>query len=219
MVQKLILDSARPEPEILARAARALSQGGVAALPTETLYGLAADIASNQGLEAVARIKGREADKPFPLIIGEMSQLADLVTDLPPLARELAERFWPGPLTLVLPAKPGLSPRVVSAQGGVGVRLSPHPVAAGLARSLGRAITATSANFAGAAAQAKVEDLDPDLLAKLDLVLDAGPCPGGKPSTILDLCGPEPRLLREGAIVGGTFFEKKDPPTPPSQKL
>ena len=171
MTPRLSLDPSRPQPDLLARAGEVLAAGGVAALPTETLYGLAADSASPKGLERLAAIKGREADKPFPLIIGEIEHLASLAAEVSPLARDLAQRFWPGPLTLVLPARPGLSPRLVSARGRVAVRLSSHPVAAGLARTLGRAVTATSANPAGGPPPADVADPGPG----------PGPTPGPDP--------------------------------------
>lgn len=206
MTPRLRLDPSTPEPELLARAGEVLAGGGVAVIPTETLYGLAADSANDKGLERLAAIKGREARKPFPLIIGEMAHLDALVAEVSPLARDLAARFWPGPLTLVLPARPGLSPRLVSSEGGVAVRLSSHPVAAGLAKALGRAVTATSANPAGGPPPAVVAELDTGLAGRLDLILDAGPCPGGEPSTILDLCGDQPVLLRPGVLAGKLPF-------------
>ena len=106
----------------------------------------------------------------------------------------------------MLPARPGLSPRLVSARGRVAVRLSSHPVAAGLARTLGRAVTATSANPAGGPPPADVADLDPALAERLDLILDAAPAPEGRPSTILDLCGDQPVLLRPGVLAGKLPF-------------
>lgn len=197
---RLVLDPAAPDPRALAQAVDALRDGGVMVFPTETLYGLGADYRNAGALDRLARLKGREADKPFPLILASAEEVDALARDIPTPARELMARHWPGPLTLVLPAREGLHPMLVSADGGVGVRLSPHPVAAGLARTLGRAITATSANLAGQPPSADPASLDPALLAGVDLLLDAGPTPGGPASTVLDCRTWPPTLLRAGAV-------------------
>ncbi len=194
------LDPRRPDPAGLARAARVLEQGGVVAFPTETLYGLAVDYRNADALARLAALKGREATKPFPLILARAAEAEELAAEIPLPVRGLMARFWPGPLTLVLAARPGLSPRLVSAQGGVGMRVSPHPVAAGLARALGRAITATSANLSGRPAVERPELLDPELLAGVDMLIDAGPTPGGPASTVLDAQAWPPRVLRAGAL-------------------
>lgn len=199
-LQRLVLDPAAPDPQALAQAAACLRGGGVTVFPSETLYGLGVDYRNAGALARLARLKGREADKPFPLILASAQEVDDLARDIPAPARELMARHWPGPLTLVLPAREGLHPGLVSAAGGVGVRLSPHPVAAGLARALGRAITATSANLAGQPPCADPAGLDPALLAGVDLLLDAGPTPGGPASTVLDCRAWPPTVLRAGAV-------------------
>lgn len=191
----------RPPAGALERAAAALAAGGLVVVPTETFYGLAADTASPAGLERLARLKGRPEGKPFPLIIAGPEQLAALAQKPPAAARELMARHWPGPLTLVLAARPGLDPRLVSADGGVAVRVSPQPAARGLALALGRAITATSANPAGGPPAARVEELDPEVAAAAELILDAGPAPGGLASTILDVRREPPLLLRAGPVA------------------
>lgn len=197
----LTFDAAHPDPAALAQAAEALAQGGLVIFPTETLYGIAADHGNPHALERLAALKGREADKPFPLILASAAEAEALAQDIPPQARDLMARFWPGPLTLVLTAQPGLHPLLLSAQGGVGLRVSSHPVAAGLARALSRAVTATSANLAGQPPVSRAQDLAPALLAGVDLVLDAGPTPGGPASTVLDCRWWPPKLLRQGAIT------------------
>lgn len=190
-----------PDPQVLARAGELLARGGLVIFPTETLYGLAADHANPRALDRLAALKGRAETKPFPLILAQASEAQSLARDIPPQAQALMGRHWPGPLTLVLRARPGLHPRLVSGSGGVGMRLSPHPVAAGLARALGRAITATSANLAGQPAAARPQDLDPALLAGADLLLEAGPTPGGPASTVLDCLAWPPKVLRQGAVL------------------
>lgn len=200
MSKVITIDPANPSPVGLAQAAEALASGALVLCPTETLYGIAADVDNPAAIERLAGLKGRGDDKPFGLIIPHLSALDQLVREVPPSAQALMERHWPGPLTLVLLARPGLHPRLVSDPGKVGLRLSPHPVAGALARALGRAITATSANPAGAPAPARVEDIDPAIAAGVDIILDAGPCAGGPASTVVDCTSDPPEVLRPGAV-------------------
>ncbi len=195
----ITLDPQVPAPDLLRAAAGVLAKGGLAVFPTETLYGIAADHANPQALERLSRLKGRTPDKPFGLILASAAEVDDLASGVTPSARGLMERHWPGPLTLILAAPPGLHPSLVY-EGGVAMRLSPHPVAAGLAAALGRAVTATSANPAGGPAPASLAELDPLIAENVDLILDAGPCPGGPPSTLADVRKDPPRVLRPGAV-------------------
>ncbi|MCF8117301.1 MAG: threonylcarbamoyl-AMP synthase [Desulfarculaceae bacterium] len=194
------IDPRRPDPALLERAAGLLARGGLAVLPTETFYGLAVDAANPEALSRLAGLKGREQGKAFGLILARPEEAARLGAQVSPQARALMARHWPGPLTLVLAARPGLHPRL-ALEGGGGMRLSPHPVAAGLARALGRAITATSANPAGGPAPASLAELDPAIVAGADLILDAGPTPGGPASTVADARGRGIRVLRPGAVA------------------
>lgn len=193
----------------LAEAARILSGGGLVIFPTETFYGIAADHTNAQALTRLAELKGRDQAKPVALILSQASEVESLAPQVPDKAKELMARHWPGPLTLVLTAKDGLDPGLVSADGGVGMRLSPHPVAAGLAAALGRAITATSANLAGGPAVARVEDLDPQVAQGVDLILDAGECPGGMASTVVDARRDPMVILRPGPV---SVFADQDQP-------
>jgi L-threonylcarbamoyladenylate synthase len=180
-------------------AAEALRRGGVVAYPTETFYGLGALAADGAAVERLVRAKGRPDGKPLPLLAAGLDQV-DALADLPPLARRLAAAFWPGPLTLVVPARPGLHPAITGGTGTVGVRITSSPVAAALARQAGGALVATSANLAGEPPAATPAALDPALVARLDLVLDGGPAPGGLASTVVAVEGERLRLLRAGAI-------------------
>lgn len=195
----LALDPEQPSPVFLAWAAQELSDGGLVIYPTETLYGIAADIANPAALERLAALKGREPDKPFGLILARPQEADELAQEITPAARKLMARHWPGPLTLVLEARAGLHPSLVH-QGGVAMRCSPHPVAAGLARALGRAITATSANLAGQPAPDRATDLDQVLVDGCAVLLDAGPTTGGPASTLVDARVEPPVVLRQGAI-------------------
>ena len=195
----LAMDPEQPSPVFLNWAAQELIGGGLVIYPTETLYGIAADAANPAALERLAALKGREPNKPFGLILSRPQEAEELAQEISPAARELMARHWPGPLTLVLKAKAGLHPSLVH-RGGVAMRCSPHPVAAGLAQALGRAITATSANLSGQAAPDRATDLDSALVDACEVLLDSGPTTGGPASTVVDARVEPPVVIRKGAI-------------------
>jgi len=185
------------------RAASIIRHGGVVAHPTETFYGLAADPFSEQAVARIRALKGREAAQAILLLLPHTEAIHDLAR-LPPAARGwfdlLARAFWPGPLTLILPARRDLSCPALAGGETVALRLSSHPVAWQLARMVGAAITSTSANPSGATPPASAEALDPMIARGVDLVVDGGATPGGRPSTLLDLTGERPRIVRAGAV-------------------
>jgi L-threonylcarbamoyladenylate synthase len=180
-------------------AAAALRRGGIVAYPTETFYGLGALAADGAAVERLVRAKERPDLKPLPLLAADLAQV-EAVADLPPLARRLGAALWPGPLTLVVPARPGLHPAITGGGGTVGVRVTSGAVAARLALEAGGALVATSANRSGEPPPASPAALDPALVARLDLVLDAGDAPGGLPSTVVAVEGERLVLLRPGAV-------------------
>lgn len=180
-------------------AAEVLRRGGIVAYPTETSYGLGALARDAAAVGRLAAAKGRTDGKPLPLLAGDRRQV-DEVAELDAAAARLADAFWPGPLTLVLPARPGLPAEITAGTGTVGVRVSSSEVARALALAAGGALVSTSANPAGGAPALRPEDLDPELRARLDAVLDAGPAPGGLPSTVVALDRGSARLVREGAV-------------------
>jgi len=187
--------------DAIRRAVAALERGEVVCLPTESSYGLAADLRSADALARVTWLKrGRPADSPFPLIAGAIEDARALARVWPDAAARLAARHWPGPLTLVVPARPELPPEVVGPGGGVGVRVSSHPLALALARALGGPISATSANRAGAPPAATVDDARAVFGDELDCYLDGGVC-DGTPSTVVAV-GEDGavRVVRRGAI-------------------
>ena len=190
-------------PELTARVAEVallLRRGGVVAYPTETFYGLGALVTEPEALRRLAGAKLREGGKPLPLIAGDLAQVEAVASLAAPLARALAGSFWPGALTLVLPAAPGLDPLVRGGDGTVAIRVPGSEVARALALAAGAPLVSTSANFAGEPPPASPGDLSAALLARLDGVLDAGPAPGGVPSTIVVVSGDTVRLLRAGAV-------------------
>lgn len=188
-----------PDATLIDRAAAVLSDGGLVIIPTETLYGIAADSANQEALARLGRLKNRPKNKPFPLIVSGNDQLSKLVVNVSKSALDLMSVHWPGPLTLIMECQTGLPPELVY-KCGVAIRHSSHPVAAGLSKSLGRAITATSANLAGKPAPSSFENIDPSVFDLVDMVLDAGPCPGGQPSTIADVRSIPPVVIRRGAV-------------------
>ena len=189
-----------PDPAALAAALRALQAGGLVILPTDTVYGLAADSAA---VEAVARLftaKARPREKAIPLLAADAAQ-AGTVADLRAAAiQALTARWWPGPLTVVARAMTPLVEGVGSA-GTVGVRVPDDAVVRLLARQLGRPLAVTSANRSGAAANAGFAAAVRDLRRHVAVALDGGPCPGGVASTVVDATGPDLVILRQGAIT------------------
>ncbi len=189
-----------PESEIL-RAAEILDQGGLVAFPTETVYGLGADAHDPAAVARVFAAKGRPADHPLIVHISNADQMRRYARDIPPIAWRLAERFWPGPLTLILPRGPGLSDAVTGGQDTIGLRVPAHPVALALLRAFGRGLAAPSANPFGGVSPTTAAHVAAGLGHAVDAILDGGPCAVGLESTILDLSGPVPRILRPGAVT------------------
>ena len=191
------------------RAAEALWLHGVVAYPTDTLYGLAADPRSDTAILKLYRIKGRPVDRATPLIAASTDQLRECGATLTPLAARLSAAFWPGPVTLVVPAWDGLS---LAALGGgltAAIRVPDHPVAQTLARIAGYPITATSANRTTRLATSDPDVVAAELGADLDGLVDDGWCPGGPPSTIVDACGDRPCLVRAGAVPWERVLESE----------
>jgi len=198
---RLIVDAARPAPAMLAEAARVLRTGELVAFPTETFYGLGAHALDELAVSRVFQAKGRPADKPLLVLVDSVSMVARVAGDVPARARRLMDRFWPGPLTLVLAAHPRLPVALTGGTGTIGVRLSSHPVACALVTALGAPITAPSANRHGAPSPRTAGEVVESLGNRIDLVLDGGATPGGPPSTLLDLTRTPAVVLRAGAVV------------------
>ena len=176
-----------------------LRRGGVAAFPTETFYGLAADPFQAQAMEQLLDAKGRSPGNPLPLIAPSYDFVVSLFPPLPGTARLLAERFWPGPLTLALPAPEGLHPAAVSRMGA-GVRVPGSPLARSLAKEFGGLLTATSANVSGFPPAVDPDEVEAALSGGIDCLLDGGRTSGGLPSTVIGLLEDQPVLIRRGAV-------------------
>jgi L-threonylcarbamoyladenylate synthase len=186
--------------ELIERAVKVLQCGGVVAYPTDTLYGLAVDPRSAEAVRRLFAIKRREPGHAVPLIAADLPQ-AEAAAVFDRRARRVAHAFWPGPLSIVVPATDRLCAEVRAEDGSVAVRVPSHRVPRELAAAFGFCITATSANRTGAPATASAAIVAAVLGSDLDLLLDAGDSPGGPPSTIVDLRGAKPILVRSGAVA------------------
>ncbi len=181
------------------RAAERLRAGGLVVYPTETFYALGALAGSAAAVARLAAAKLRPGDRPVPLVAADLAAARAVAAAFPPLAERLAARFWPGPLTLVLPAAPGLPPEVAR-EGTVGVRVPGSALARELSRLAGGPLVSTSANRSGGPPVTRPADLDQGLVALVDCVVDGGETPGGLPSTVVAVEPGGPRLLRAGAV-------------------
>ncbi len=188
-------------PDSISEAVRALAAGLVVCIPTESTYGLAADIRSPEALAILAALKqARPTDAPYPLIAPDRDAARALARAWPAAAEELAARHWPGPLTIVIPARADLPRELVGPGGGVGVRVSSHPIAAALARQVGACITATSANRSTSPPATRVDEARAVFGAEIACYLDGGTC-DGTPSTVVAIGDDGSlRVIRRGAI-------------------
>ena len=188
--------------EQVADAATAIRRGEIVAFPTETYYGLAVDALLPSALARLFALKGRGESKASALLVADVAMFAELCVEISPRAHELAARHWPGPLTLALPARPGLPPAIVN-DGCVAARVSSHAIAHALVAAVGRPITATSANPSGRPPVCSAHEVLA-LFACQDLhILDGGDTPGGAPSTLVRIYAGAVEVLRQGPIVVG----------------
>lgn len=196
----LKVDPQNPEPEHIRAAADVIRRGKLVIFPTETVYGVAADALNEGAVKRVFDAKGRSDKQPLPVQIAGLDEIAQVAEYVPEKARDLAMRFWPGPLTLVLDKHHDIPNIVSGGRQTIGVRVPSHPVALALLRELGTPIVATSANISGdeppKTALEAIEELGNDV----ELVLDAGESDLGVASTVVDVSADPPRLLRRGTI-------------------
>ena len=199
-MRRVFVDPDSPQRDAIQEAATWIVNGGVVAIPTDTLYGLAADPFSAAAVARVFVVKGRPAERALPLIAADAAQIAAHLGRLPRDAERLAARFWPGPLTVLVAAPRSLARDVTGGTGKVGVRVPADRIARAVCAAVGRPITATSANVSGDAATSDPAQVEQMLGDRIDLLIDAGQTRGGAPSTIVDATGDRPALVRAGAI-------------------
>jgi L-threonylcarbamoyladenylate synthase len=177
-----------------------LKQGGIVAFPTDTVYGLGASISLPQAVARVYQVKERPKNMPLPLLLADKSQIEEVAEPVPPIAWLLAAKFLPGGLTIVLFKSKSVPDTVTGGGKTVAIRIPAHPIPLALARGVGTPIVGTSANLSGQPSALTAEEVYTQLNGKVDLIIDGGRCPGGRESTIVDLTGETPIVLREGAI-------------------
>ncbi len=186
--------------EIAATAVQALSQGKLVALPTDTVYGIAVNASCEPAVRRIFEIKQRIADNPLPVLIADSEQVNTAARQIPSLAHRLAERFWPGPLTIILHKSPAISDLVTAGQPTVGLRVPDHELTRGVLRLAEFPVAVTSANLSGQPEVVSARQVLATFGGLLALLIDDGRCSGGIPSTVLDLTVSPPRILRDGPI-------------------
>lgn len=201
MSERLHVDPRTPAAAAVERARAVLARAGVVAAPTDTVYGLLANALAPEAVARVYALKGRGFDKPLPVLVASGAQARALAGALPPAFERLTAAFWPGALTLVVPASPSLPAALTAGSGTVGLRQADLPLIAALLAAAGFPLTGTSANRSGAPEATTGSEVEAQLGAELELILDGGPAGGGRPSTVVTLTGPRPVVVREGAIA------------------
>ncbi|MEQ1776535.1 MAG: L-threonylcarbamoyladenylate synthase, partial [Burkholderiales bacterium] len=185
----------------ITRAVATLRAGGLVAFPTETVYGLGADASNPDAIKKVFAAKGRPHDHPLIVHVASSSQLTEWARDIPSAAHTLAKKFWPGPLTLILKRAPGVSDLVTGGQDTVAIRVPSHPVAQALLQAFGGGVVGPSANRFGRVSATTADHVRQEFGDAVDCILDGGACDVGIESTIIDLSGSKPALLRPGWIT------------------
>ncbi len=188
-------------PDYSRDAAAVIRSGGIAAIPTETSYGLAVDPFNEQALKQLFEIKQRPSSKPVLVLIDGVEHLARLISTTPAIYQPLMERYWPGPLTLIFPARPTLPSLLTAGTGTIGIRISSHQAATAICSRSGGAVTATSANISGQPPARTVSDLIDSFAEALDLIVDGGELGTMPPSTVLAYRDDRLLLVREGSIA------------------
>jgi L-threonylcarbamoyladenylate synthase len=199
-VRRVFVDPAAPQRDAIEEAVTWILGGGIVALGTDTLYALAVDPFNRAAVARLFEVKEREADRAVPLIAADAAQIAAHLGRLSPAAERLASRYWPGPLTLAVPAPAALSRDVIGGRTTVGVRVPAADIARAVCAGCRRPLTATSANLSGQQPTADPDEVERALGGRIDFLLDTGPAPGGPPSTIVDVTIDPPALIRAGAV-------------------
>jgi len=190
--------------EALPQALEILKSGGLVAFPTDTVYGVGALVFDSRAVESIYAAKDRPAEKAIPVLIGDLADLDKVGINIPDAAHKLTARFWPGPLTILVP-KRGDLPEAVSSTATVGVRVPDHEVARALLRATGP-LAVTSANISGRQSPVTAQEVYEQLAGRIALIIDGGKTPGGVPSTLVDCTTAELRVLRDGPIALGELL-------------
>ena len=188
-------------PDALTRAVELLRQGDLVAFPTDTVYGVGAHAFLEEAVARLYRVKGRPADQPIALLLPDAAAMESVCTNIPPLAWQIAERFWPGGLSLVLARSKAVPDRVTAGGSTVAVRVPDHPLVRAICRELEAPLAASSANCHGLPPPVTADEVEAALAGRVSLILDGGRCQGGVASTVLDLTVSPPSILRRGLVT------------------
>ena len=208
-MQIIKIDQSDPDPVAVSEIAGLLKSGAVIAFPTDTYYGLGADIDNDEAINKIFAIKGRPHDQPILILISDRKDLKPLIStrEIPVFADRLMDEFWPGPLTIVFHASAGISDVITGSTGKIGIRLPAHPFCRSLVRELGRPLTATSANISGKPSLCSPSDVLDAIGDRVEVLVDGGMTEGGAVSTVIDATGAELVVIREGVISEGHLRE------------
>jgi L-threonylcarbamoyladenylate synthase len=190
----------RAAPRAIEWAAEEIARGGVVALPTDTVYGIAASLAHEEAIDRIFAIKGRDPEHPLPILLSSIDALQHVSGAVDARVLQLLDEFWPGPLTVVIPSDRTLPPAVRASDGTVGVRIPNHPLAIEVIEKAGGAVACTSANRSSEAPACTAGEVEETLDGELDFILDGGLAPGGRASTVVAIRGDRLEILREGPI-------------------
>lgn len=198
----LKINSSQPEPKLVSYAAERIRQGQVLGMPTDTFYGLAADPVNLRAVDRIYEIKTRVRHKPLSLLVESVDQATELSRNIPPVFHQLAAKYWPGPLTMIVKASSRLPLKVTANTGNVAIRVPAAAIPVAIIREMGFPITATSANLLGSAECTTAECVRDQMGDKLPVIVNGGPTPRDMPTTIVDLSGDPTQwqIIREGAI-------------------
>jgi L-threonylcarbamoyladenylate synthase len=200
MAHTLEVDRLHPDRSVLSHAADVVSGGGIIVYPTETVYGIGTGAFQRDAIRRLHALKQRTEPKPLILLVGRPEEIPPLVREIPAPARALMEAFWPGPVTLLFPAAPGLPEELTQGRGTIGIRIPSSELCLQLLALCGVPLTSTSANLAGTAPLRSIGEMVSLFPPGVDLYLDAGELPLSRSSTVVDISGVTPSIVREGAI-------------------
>ena len=198
-VKTIIIDPVLPEPAF-SQCRDMIRAGGLVVYPTDTFYALGADPNNLAAVKKLFEVKSRQADQPILLLISDAAEVRNWAAEISPQAEGFMKKFWPGPLTMVFKAKPGVLPELTAGTATIGLRVPGNELTRQLLAYLGKALTGTSANLSGGQSPETAEQAMNAMGSLVDCIFDGGMTAGGKPSTIVDVSAGVPKVLREGAI-------------------
>lgn len=200
MTEVIRIDPKDPHPEDIERVVGFLNDGQVIAYPTETIYGLGADVFNRKAVKKIYDLKSRDFCLPISLLVSDLKMLKEVVSEIPDNVLAIIRKFWPGALTICLPASCSIPKGLVTTTGKVGIRMSSHPIASAIVARFGRPITTTSANLTDFPPSLSVKHVQKYFGAKIPCIVDGGECEPSRGSTVIDVAEETMRIIRDGAV-------------------